>query len=285
MRYVHIQGVFKKHKSVFKAYAELVNDAETGAGKLERPRKKRKGSDEPSFDEEEKVQVLSDLPTGIEQSEPFRRASKELQAARRKQVRDNERRRQAEADALAERQNEMLAHQQGSTHECGCCCSEYPLNRMVVCENPDSTASPHWLCWACVKMHVETEIGMGRHRIVCFHVDGCTHGFAQGQLLLAVPQQYIDKMAKMEQDDDIRRAELDGLTECPFCDFKAICPPAEVDREFRCENPECGIVSCRLCQLETHVPLSCAEMAKQKGVDARHTVEEAMTAALLRSCK
>ena len=43
---------------------------------------------------------------------------------------------------------------------------------------------------------------------------------------------------------------------CPFCDFGAIVENDD-DKEFRCQNKECQIVSCRKCRVESHIPLSC----------------------------
>lgn len=62
------------------------------------------------------------------------------------------------------------------------------------------------------------------------------------------------------------------------------CLPVDVDKEFRCQNKKCGKTSCRLCQKETHVPLSCEEAKKDGQVTLRHIVEEAMSAALIRQC-
>lgn len=92
------------------------------------------------------------------------------------------------------------------------------------------------------------------------------------------------KLDSLQQQDEIVKAGLDGLEDCPFCEFKAICPPPEEDREFRCLNPDCEKVSCRLCKQETHVPKSCDEARKDAGVPERHLVEEAMTEALVRTC-
>lgn len=114
---------------------------------------------------------------------------------------------------------------------------------------------------------------------------GCTAAFARSELKRVLDEKAFDKLEKLQQEEDIRNAELEGLAECPFCDFKAILPPVDVDREFRCCDPDCEITSCRLCRLETHVPLSCEENAKNNKASVRHTVEEAMSAALIRSCK
>lgn len=43
-------------------------------------------------------------------------------------------------------------------------------------------------------------------------------------------------------------------------------------------------VSCRLCKLKSHLPLSCAEHKKEEGVSERRIIEEARTEALIRTC-
>lgn len=79
-------------------------------------------------------------------------------------------------------------------------------------------------------------------------------------------------------------AGIENLASCPFCPFAAEYPPVEDNREFRCENPTCQIVSCRLCNAHTHIPKTCAEAALESGIPARRGIEEAMTAALIRKC-
>lgn len=258
-----------------------MKDSLLGLGRLAKRRKSVKDEDNPATNPPAGHMVGQVTSVG---SRAYTKASKELAAAKHKLEVETARTEKANAKTKAEEENERQAERDGTLQECGCCCIERPMNRMVICENREVT-SPHWLCFSCIKTHVETEIGQSRHKIVCIHCDGCTHGFSKTQLRLAVPQQLLDKLDQIQQDDDIRKAELEGLEECPFCDFKAICPPVDVDREFRCENYKCEIVSCRLCHLETHVPLTCEEKAKEKGIDARHAVEEAMTAALVRTCK
>jgi TRIAD3 protein (E3 ubiquitin-protein ligase RNF216) len=94
----------------------------------------------------------------------------------------------------------------------------------------------------------------------------------------------VAKLDALQQQDEISRASIEGLESCPFCEFKAICPPVEEDREFRCCNPSCEVVSCRLCKDVTHVPKTCEEAKKDRGVSERHLVEEAMSEALIRNC-
>lgn len=180
----------------------------------------------------------------------------------------------------AEKQNEELHRQLGTLIECQCCFTDVPVNRTVTC----SADEMHPFCYSCVKRAAETQIGMMKHEIICFHVDGCPAGFDRESLKQAIGEQLLSRLDHLQQMDDVAKAGLEGLTECPFCDFKAICPPVEEDKEFRCHNPNCEKVSCRLCKLETHVPKTCEEARKDRGLSQRRMVEEAMTEALIRTC-
>jgi TRIAD3 protein (E3 ubiquitin-protein ligase RNF216) len=79
-------------------------------------------------------------------------------------------------------------------------------------------------------------------------------------------------------------AAIENLATCPFCQYAAEYPPVEENREFYCLAPDCGKVSCRMCNLESHIPKSCKEHAKDNGLSALRVIEEAMSAALIRKC-
>lgn len=87
-----------------------------------------------------------------------------------------------------------------------------------------------------------------------------------------------------EQEAVLRLAGIENLASCPYCPYAAEYPPVEEDKEFRCQAPDCKKVSCRLCKLETHIPKSCEEFAGENGLSIRRQIEEAMTAALIRTC-
>lgn len=82
----------------------------------------------------------------------------------------------------------------------------------------------------------------------------------------------------------LRMAGIDNLESCPFCPYAAEYPPVEINHEFQCAAPDCEKVSCRLCKLESHIPKSCEENAKDSGLSIRRQIEEAMSAALIRKC-
>lgn len=136
--------------------------------------------------------------------------------------------------------------------------------------------------------YIQSEIGQSRCTISCPDSSGCKGSFTEVQLQLIPEKELVAKLLRLQQEKYVRDAGVDDVVECPFCDFKAVCPPVEVDFEFRCGNHDCSVVSCRKCQLATHTPLTCEEFARTKSKDAaleqRHKIEEAMTKALVRNC-
>ncbi|TLD27235.1 hypothetical protein PspLS_04941 [Pyricularia sp. CBS 133598] len=144
-----------------------------------------------------------------------------------------------------EQENLALAKTTGSVSECECCFEEFARNRMVYC----NSLEPH---------------------------------------ILQLDSKLRFALERVEQDEAIRGAELENLETCPFCPYAEEYPPIELDKEFRCRNPVCRTTSCRSCRLETHIPKTCAEAAddnaKDDSISARHTIEEAMSAAMIRNC-
>ena len=164
--------------------------------------------------------------------------------------------------------------------ECVCCFDDVPLNRMISC-NGDII---HFYCVNCPRQQIETQMGQSRCRHKCFGVDDCNGTFTRRQLQQVLSDTTFERLEHMQQREDLEAAGLDFLSECPFCDFRMECLPVEVDKEFRCENPKCGKTSCRICEKESHIPLSCEESKKDGQITLRHIVEEAMSAALIRHC-
>ena len=164
--------------------------------------------------------------------------------------------------------------------ECQCCFDDYPINKLTHCDGDE----PHFFCYECAQRNVMEEIGKSRYKLQCMDSSGCKASFSYGQKQRFLDEKTFEALERGQQQAQIRLAQLEGLSSCPFCDFAAICPPIDVDREFRCSNPECEKTSCRLCKVESHTPLTCAEARKENGISERHVVEEARTEALLRTC-
>ncbi|PWW77970.1 hypothetical protein C7212DRAFT_276751 [Tuber magnatum] len=204
--------------------------------------------------------------------------SAELEYARSKGRRE-ETQAQMDADARLEAQiNEKEPQESNTVMECGCCFDEYPFISMTHCNDL------HFFCLDCARRNAETEVGRGRHKLSCMDGSGCKALFPRGQMLRFLDAKILSALAKIEQEDALRIADIDGLVKCPFCHYGAIYPPPEVDKEFNCQNPDCMEISCRLCNQKSHFPLTCQEYAKDNKLNARHRVEEAMTEALVRKC-
>lgn len=179
-----------------------------------------------------------------------------------------------------ERANFFRAKAEGQMTDCGICFEEFPLNRMVQCEGEIM----HWFCRKCLRSQTESQIGMAKYELKCMSLDGCSAGFAQAQRRLFLDKKLTVALDRIEQEAVLRMAGIENLETCPFCPYAAEYPPVEIDKEFRCENPVCQQVSCRLCRRETHIPKTCAESQADRGLDARHILEEAMSEALIRRC-
>ncbi|KAL3420006.1 E3 ubiquitin-protein ligase RNF216-like protein 2 [Phlyctema vagabunda] len=190
--------------------------------------------------------------------------------------------REAEFQAARDEElNVLQARAEGTMSECGCCFDDYPLNRMVHCNNEDHL---HWFCRQCAKQMAENEIGNSKYELNCMSMDGCKAGFAQDQRTLFLDEKSCIALERNEQEAMLRMSGIENLASCPFCPYAAEYPPVEINKEFQCMAPDCEKVSCRLCKLESHIPKTCEENAKENGLSIRRQIEEAMSAALIRKC-
>ena len=164
--------------------------------------------------------------------------------------------------------------------DCACCFTETSIPRMIFCNGNE----PHFFCQDCAKSYVKSQLELSKYEILCMDGSGCKANFTGDQKRRFLDIKTLDLLERLQQQDDLRNAGLENLEHCPFCDYAAICPPVEEDREFRCKMPDCERTSCRLCRMDTHVPLSCAEYKQEHGISERHVLEEAMTDAILKHC-
>ncbi|XPS98048.1 RBR-type E3 ubiquitin transferase [Ascochyta lentis] len=262
----HITNTFKQSKTLFKAYTilegQVRNYQQVARAFVKPPRPRNKRGTELVL-----IERGSRLP-------------KELRAAKRKIEKEVVKRRKIEEEEQAEEANLQQAKMNNQMGECQCCFTEYPLNRMIGCGGKDT----HLFCMDCPRQYIENEMGQSKCRPVCFASTECKSTFSRKQLKQVLSDRTFERLEHMQQQEDLAAAGLDFLSECPFCDFKMECPPVDEDREFRCQSKKCGKTSCRLCQKETHIPLTCEEAQKDDKLTLRHVVEEAMSAALIRKC-
>ncbi|KAI8936332.1 hypothetical protein NX059_006747 [Plenodomus lindquistii] len=283
----HLTNTLKKEKTLFKAFGVLEEQLQTYRqvatpfNKIGTPRNKRgaelilieRGSQIPK--ELHAAKRRKEIIAGKFNTLSFRGRAGSMVA----EAPCTKRQQAKEADQ-AEEMNLQQAQAENQMGECACCFDDVPLNRMISCNGHTA----HFYCINCPRMQIETMMGQSRCRPTCFGVTNCPGTFSRTQLQQVLSEKTFERLEHMQQLEDIKAAKLDFLSECPFCDFKMECPPVEVDKEFRCENKKCGKTSCRLCDKETHIPLSCEEAKKDGTLTYRHIIEEAMSKALIRQC-
>ena len=181
-----------------------------------------------------------------------------------------------DAEAALDRQ----AFEDGDTLECQCCFTDVPTARTTHCHGE----TPHFFCFDCASSNAKAQLDLSRYKLCCMDGSGCPAEFTRFERHRFLDDDTLARLDRLQQQAELREADLPDLEHCPFCDFAAICPPIEVDREFRCLGPDCELTSCRSCKQISHIPKSCAEHRKEQGIEERHIVEEEMTKALLRRC-
>ncbi|GAA6060234.1 hypothetical protein JCM10212_003474 [Sporobolomyces blumeae] len=157
----------------------------------------------------------------------------------------------------------------GSYFECGCCFGDTAFSQLVICSEGCQ------FCRDCARANAETQIGMRKYLLPCMSVSGCTSTFPESEAVKFLPYKTLETLHKIRQEKELDLAELPGLEKCPFCPFAYIIENDQ-ERLFRCQRDDCGI--------EDHLPRTCKEVSDDAKVDAIHTVEEAMSAALIRQC-
>jgi len=168
------------------------------------------------------------------------------------------------------------ARSTGGLFECGCCFDgDCLLSEAATCEEG------HMFCKDCLRRGAGVQIGDQKTQISCLIACGST--FPLTVLQSKLSSLVFSRLLQKRQHEEIQAAGLDDLVQCPACNFAAIMPDP-TDKVVRCGNPECGKESCRLCQEDNHIPLTCDEVEKDSDVADRVRLENAMTEAMLRSC-
>jgi hypothetical protein len=157
------------------------------------------------------------------------------------------------------------------------CCEDLPHNRMASC-----ISGQHSSCFVCIRKYVEGVVGQGKYFPRCMDAD-CKSVYAKKTLRPLLGKSIMDRMERLEQNEQLKY--IDGIEECPFCNFKAAPQGTAI---FDCQNPECEMSSCRKCRERAHGPKTCGEAKKAMSAGAnlniRHLLEEAMSRAAVRMC-
>ncbi|KIR76730.1 E3 ubiquitin-protein ligase RNF216 [Cryptococcus gattii EJB2] len=179
----------------------------------------------------------------------------------------------------AERKRKILdeAIASGYGIECGCCFGDEILENMFQC------AEGHLFCKECTMRNAEMKLGEQQITITCMDLSGCRAPFPESELGRALSEKTLSLYHRLKQARELELAAIEGLESCPSCPYSAIIENPD-EKLFRCMNETCGQVTCRKCRRKEHIPKTCEEMDKERTLNRRHAVEDAMSAALIRNC-
>ena len=167
----------------------------------------------------------------------------------------------AKDSEVAEGLNEKEYEDAGAGIECGCCFTDYPFVRYLsftFFHNTDIIMKPqqdnmiqcpdaHLFCKSCMSTYAETQLGSHDYKIICMDQSGCKLPFPQSELKRFLSPKLWSLYERVKQQKEIEAAGLEGLEECPFCEYKVVIEN-EQERLFHCQNEDCGAVSCRACK-------------------------------------
>uniref|UniRef100_V5GJN0 E3 ubiquitin-protein ligase n=1 Tax=Anoplophora glabripennis TaxID=217634 RepID=V5GJN0_ANOGL len=135
-------------------------------------------------------------------------------------------------------------------------------------------------CKECVRRGAENIIGNAGLRFPCFAT--CDSEFSLHTLQMVLPRNTFEKLAQNIAIEEAKRANIDGVEMCPFCDWIVVVPDDK--KVIKCCNMDCMTESCRMCRHVSHIPLKCNEVEYDEDVRRRTYIENKMTEALTRTC-
>ncbi|XP_044754188.1 uncharacterized protein LOC123313378 isoform X2 [Coccinella septempunctata] len=133
-------------------------------------------------------------------------------------------------------------------------------------------------CKECVQKGVEHAIGEGKLNFPC--LTNCNSEFDISTLRMVLNKKTFDPLFTKIQMEEVKKANIDGLETCPFCDFSMILSSEQ--KIFKCQNVDCMEETCRECRHKSHVPYRCNEIEYDEDVRRRTYIENKMTEALVR---
>ncbi len=105
----------------------------------------------------------------------------------------------------------------------------------------------HLFCTACMSTYCATLLGAHDGNVVCMDQSGCKLPFPESELRRFLAPTLLALYDRVRQRKEIEAAGLENLEECPFCEYRVVIDNPE-EKLFRCENAECGAVTCRGCK-------------------------------------
>lgn len=105
----------------------------------------------------------------------------------------------------------------------------------------------HLFCKSCMTSYASNLLGEHNPNIVCMDQSGCKLPFPESELCRFLSSKLLELYYRVKQHKEIEAAGVENLEECPFCEYKCVIEN-EMEKLFRCENPECSAITCRMCK-------------------------------------
>jgi hypothetical protein len=178
---------------------------------------------------------------------------------------------------LATKLNETYYEEEGQGIGCCCCCESVPFESLTQCN------AGHLFCLDCVKNYVENEVFTElRNELHCIDTASkCQEPFPESTIKKALSPEVYQKYVKFVQMIEIKKAGLEGLTNCLHCDYMYCMGPD--DTVFNCRG--CNKQTCILCEQTAHPNQPCPKKEILTEEHKRKAVEEELTKLRLRKCQ
>ena len=113
----------------------------------------------------------------------------------------------------------------------------------------------HLFCTECMVSYASNLLGEHNHKIQCMDQSGCKLQFPESELCRFLDEKLLSLYHRVKQNKEIEAAKIEGLEECPFCEYKVVIENPD-EKLFRCENDDCAVVSCRNCKKVVRVMIT-----------------------------
>jgi len=71
-------------------------------------------------------------------------------------------------------------------------------------------------------MNAKVLLGEQQHLLRCMDQSGCKELFTESELERFLPAKLMELYYRLKQRKEIEEAGLEGLEECPFCEYKVV---------------------------------------------------------------
>lgn len=160
--------------------------------------------------------------------------------------------------------------------ECKCCFTEILFLEATYCSGDPI----HFFCFDCAKKNVEIKIANSSIDFRCMDSSGCTAIFSLEEQVRFLDSSLLSAVDNIRLTKELRSANIDGLWECPFCNFAAIIELKDGETSIMCHNTDCLRTSCTNCRLEHYNYTKCSTYS----TNTTHDDEETQTSSATLVC-